>query len=93
MSRTCARQGCDRIAVATLSYNYAEGVVWVDDLAPEAHPMVHDLCEQHADDLRVPRGWERRDGRTRARSGSGASAGAADAVDGSFDLRLPLKTA
>lgn len=62
MSRICARPGCDRPAVATLSYSYADGVVWVSDLAPEAHPMVHDLCGDHAE-LSVPRGWERRDRR------------------------------
>lgn len=37
--------------------------MWVEDLAAEAHPMVHDLCGEHADHLRVPRGWERRDAR------------------------------
>ena len=63
MSRICAKPGCDRPAVATLSYNYAESVVWVEHLAPEAHPMVHDLCGEHADHLRVPVGWDRRDAR------------------------------
>lgn len=63
MSRKCARPGCGGAAVATLSYSYAEGVVWVEDLTPQAHPMVHDLCGPHADDLRVPRGWTCRDTR------------------------------
>lgn len=63
MSRTCARPGCGRPAAATLSYAYAEGVVWLESLAPEPHPMVHDLCALHADGVRVPRGWELRDGR------------------------------
>lgn len=36
----------------------------LDDLAAEAHPMVHDLCRAHAEGLRVPRGWELRDERT-----------------------------
>lgn len=58
VSRTCARPGCSAAAVATLSYVYATGVVQMDDLAPEAHPMVHDLCERHAGNLRVPLGWE-----------------------------------
>lgn len=26
--------------------------------------MVHDLCSIHADGVRVPRGWELRDGRS-----------------------------
>lgn len=63
MSRSCARPGCGRPAVATLSYAYADGVVWLEDLAAEAHPMVHDLCGAHADGVRVPRGWELRDER------------------------------
>ena len=57
MSRHCARPGCGRAAVATLSYDYANGSAWLDGLAPESHPMVHDLCAAHADGLRVPRGW------------------------------------
>lgn len=100
MSRTCARPGCDRAAVATLSYNYADRVVWVDDLAAEAHPMIHDLCEHHAEGLRIPRGWERRDGRTATRlgvDGGRPTAGSADRSHdhgiGQLDLRLPLKSA
>lgn len=50
--------------MATLAYAYSDGVVWLEDLAPEAHPMVHDLCDLHADTVRVPRGWELRDQRT-----------------------------
>lgn len=47
--------------MATLSYAYAEGVVWLEELAAEAHPMVHDLCRTHAEGVRVPRGWQLRD--------------------------------
>jgi hypothetical protein len=46
-----------------LSYAYADGVVWLEDLVSEAHPMIHDLCAMHADGVRVPRGWELRDER------------------------------
>lgn len=63
VSRSCARPGCGDQAVATLSYAYAESLVVLEDLAPEAHPMVHDLCRVHAEGLRVPRGWELRDAR------------------------------
>jgi hypothetical protein len=63
MSRSCARPGCARAAVATLSYAYADGIVVLEPLANEAHPMVHDLCRTHADGLRVPRGWELEDRR------------------------------
>lgn len=64
MSRICARPGCDRHAIATLSYNYANSVVFLEDLAPESHPMVHDLCAHHAENLRVPKGWALNDTRT-----------------------------
>lgn len=67
MSRSCARPGCGNDAVATLSYAYAESLVVLEDLAPESHPMVHDLCRLHAEGLSVPRGWELRDDRSPAR--------------------------
>lgn len=69
VTRTCAKPGCDRAAVATLGYAYAEGVVWLEDLAPEAHPMVHDMCRMHADTVRVPVGWELRDVRDQGHEG------------------------
>ena len=47
--------------MATLSYAYRDGVVWLEELSPEAHPMVHDLCRLHAANVRVPLGWELRD--------------------------------
>ena len=49
--------------MATLSYSYADGVVYLEELSAEDHPMVHDLCRQHAEGLRVPLGWELRDER------------------------------
>lgn len=57
VSRTCARPGCARGAAATLSYAYADGLVVIEDLADEAHPMLHDLCGVHAAGLKVPIGW------------------------------------
>jgi hypothetical protein len=61
MSRSCARPTCARPAVATLSYSYAESVAELDPLIDVAHPMVHDLCRTHADNVSVPRGWTLRD--------------------------------
>jgi len=72
MSRSCARPGCGQSAVATLSYAYSDSTVWLADLAPESHPMVHDLCGLHSSSVRVPRGWELRDERT---SSTGGGAG------------------
>jgi hypothetical protein len=57
VSRSCARPGCGKGAVATLSYAYADSTVVLEDLADESHPMVHDLCEMHASGVRVPVGW------------------------------------
>ncbi len=47
-----------------MSYAYAERTVWLEDLAAEAHPMVHDLCNAHSSDVRVPNGWSLQDHRT-----------------------------
>ena len=58
MSRSCARPGCGRPAVATLSYAYADGTVWLEDLAEGAHPMGPGLCSLPAGPLRGPPGWE-----------------------------------
>ena len=63
MSRICARPGCNAVATATLSYAYRESVVWIDALSETGHPMTHDLCPDHAESLRVPRGWQRQDRR------------------------------
>lgn len=83
VSRTCARPGCGQQAVATLSYAYGDGMVFLEELAAESHPMVHDLCDLHAAKVSVPRGWKLQDQR-----GEGASEG--DVVqDGSLGaLRL-----
>jgi hypothetical protein len=61
MSRHCARPSCTTIAAATLSYEYAASMVWIEHLHLEAHPMTHDLCVRHADGTTVPVGWELRD--------------------------------
>ncbi len=64
MPRQCARPGCSDTAIATLAYDYSQSTVWLDHLSDEAHPMTHDLCPRHADNLSVPRGWMLRDRRT-----------------------------
>jgi hypothetical protein len=48
-----------------MSYAYGDRVVWVTDLEPDAHPMTHDLCDEHASTIAPPRGWELRDERLR----------------------------
>ncbi|MEZ5320801.1 MAG: DUF3499 family protein [Microthrixaceae bacterium] len=74
MARRCARPQCAASATATLSYNYGERTVWIEALVREPHPMVHDLCEEHAATLRVPRGWTEIDLRTGERPSASASA-------------------
>jgi hypothetical protein len=65
MSRTCARPGCNAVAAATLTYDYAASTAWLESLAGEGHPMSYDLCGHHADGLRVPHGWALQDRRLR----------------------------
>ncbi|MCU1353558.1 MAG: hypothetical protein JWM05_2767 [Acidimicrobiales bacterium] len=57
MRRSCARPACSSPAAVTLSYDYANATVWLERLAPDAHPMTHDMCDRHADRLSVPNGW------------------------------------
>ena len=63
MSRHCAKPGCNALAHATLTYDYANRTAWVERLAEEDHPMTHDLCERHANGLSVPKGWRLEDRR------------------------------
>ncbi|MGH9213154.1 MAG: DUF3499 family protein [Acidimicrobiales bacterium] len=63
MTRLCARPGCSAAAGATLAYDYQARTTWLDPLTAEAHPMVYDLCDGHADALVVPRGWHIEDRR------------------------------
>ena len=90
MSRSCARPGCGKGAVATLSYAYADSEVVLDDLAPESHPMVHDLCNTHAANVRVPMGWTLRDTREPAAEDATVAGSAAPTLGarGASPLRL-----
>jgi uncharacterized protein DUF3499 len=44
--------------VATLTYVYSDSTAVVGPLASFAEPHSYDLCEEHAVNLTVPRGWE-----------------------------------
>jgi hypothetical protein len=63
MGRHCDKPGCNNPGTATLTYDYANRVAWVDRLADDDHPMTHDLCDRHADRLSVPQGWRLEDRR------------------------------
>ena len=46
------------MAVATLTYVYADSTAVVGPLATMDEPHSYDLCEQHARSLTAPRGWD-----------------------------------
>lgn len=56
--RRCSRTACQRPAVATLTYVYADSTAVLGPLATFAEPHTYDLCGQHAERLTAPRGWE-----------------------------------
>ena len=68
MSRRCARPGCGQPADTTLSFDYAQRLVWLDDLHFDNSPANHDLCRRHADRTQPPKGWELRDRRSAAQA-------------------------
>lgn len=87
VKRRCARPGCHQLAAATLSFLYAQQIVWIDDLHVEDSPANHDLCAGHADRTRPPRGWELSDRRCGAVSVFEPQVGAVVLGDGSGRLR------
>jgi Protein of unknown function (DUF3499) len=56
--RQCSRSACQRSAIATLTYVYADSTAVLGPLATYAEPHSYDLCADHAQRLTVPRGWE-----------------------------------
>jgi len=58
LARRCSRTACDRPAVATLTYVYADQTAVLGPLATYAEPHAYDLCGLHSERLSAPRGWE-----------------------------------
>ena len=56
--RRCSKPSCARVAVATLTYVYADSTAVLGPLATYAEPHCYDLCQVHAERLTAPRGWE-----------------------------------
>jgi hypothetical protein len=56
--RRCSRTACNRAAVVTLTYVYADSTAVLGPLATYAEPHCYDLCEAHGERLTAPRGWE-----------------------------------
>jgi Protein of unknown function (DUF3499) len=56
---SCARPGCAKAPAAWLAYDYGARCAWLDDQADDGTGKVGrwPLCERHANNLRVPRGW------------------------------------
>jgi Protein of unknown function (DUF3499) len=65
VTRQCSRPTCAEAGSATLTYQYAKGIVWVDELSIERDPHGYDLCERHASRISVPHGWRMEDRRSR----------------------------
>ncbi|KGN40851.1 DUF3499 domain-containing protein [Knoellia aerolata] len=57
-SRKCTKTACAQLAVATLTYAYADRAAVLGPLATYAEPHSYDLCSEHAIRLTVPQGWE-----------------------------------
>jgi hypothetical protein len=57
LDRQCSKSTCQREAVATLTYVYADSMAVVGPLAPVKSPHGFDLCADHADRLSAPQGW------------------------------------
>ena len=54
----CTKTACAQLAVATLTYAYADRAAVLGPLATYAEPHSYDLCSEHATRLTVPQGWE-----------------------------------
>jgi hypothetical protein len=63
VNRQCSRPGCAEPSSVTLTYQYAQGAAWLDELTAEREPHAYDLCERHAGRLSVPHGWRLEDRR------------------------------
>ncbi|MGH2754004.1 MAG: DUF3499 family protein [Actinomycetota bacterium] len=61
----CSKPGCPRAATAILGYDYEERLAILEDpTALEPSPHLYLLCTDCATNLRPPKGWTLRDGRT-----------------------------
>jgi hypothetical protein len=47
--------------VASCAFNYGQRLAWLVDLRRDPDPSFYDLCEDHALQLRVPKGWSLED--------------------------------
>ena len=62
--RLCNRPACGTSAAASLTFQYGNRRVWLDDLYADPDPSMIDLCAFHADRVSVPVGWSGEDRRS-----------------------------
>ena len=62
MTVSCTR--CGAPAAATMTFNYPEAAVWMDDLDGPLVGFAYLLCADHADRMTPPHGWTLTDRRT-----------------------------
>ena len=62
MTVSCAKCGAPSASIMT--FNYADGAVWLDDLTDVAGDFGYLLCADHADRMAPPQGWTLTDRRT-----------------------------
>lgn len=67
--RSCSHSGCKWPAAATLSFDYRQRYVRLDDLHCTGDPSSYDLCSVHAERFTPPVGWDADD--RRCRNGAG----------------------
>ncbi len=58
LARRCSKPSCQRPAVSTLTYVYADSTAVLGPLATYAEPHCYDLCQVHSERMTVPRGWD-----------------------------------
>ena len=61
--RVCVKQVCESPAAFSLSFDYGERTVWLDDLI-ESGSRAFDFCVRHAERFSAPLGWQLLDRRS-----------------------------
>lgn len=56
--RHCSKPNCNRVAVSTLTYDYRNSTAVLGPLSTTAEPHSYDMCEMHATQMTVPKGWD-----------------------------------
>lgn len=62
MTVSCTR--CGAPAAAVMTFDYADGAVWMDDVADPIDTFGYLLCSDHSDRMTPPQGWTLTDRRT-----------------------------